>query len=255
MKRLSIQEVKTILQTIENQDDPFLAQFKNDSRKGVQQLLAKWQKNREQELADWDHYQYMMKYENKARVQGYNMIAGIDEVGRGPLAGPVVSAAVILPANCYIRGLNDSKKLNENKREELYDHIKTQAISIGIGVVDANDIDQINIYEATKKSMQLAILNLNVEPDFLLIDAVKLNSIYPEESIVKGDANSVSIAAASIIAKVTRDRMMKKFHQLYPEYHFDKNMGYGTQIHLDAINKYGPCEIHRKTFAPIKKDI
>src|SRR5690606_16341926 len=183
MKRLSIQEVKTILQTIENQDDPFLAQFKHDSRKGVQQLLAKWQKNREQELADWDHYKSMMKYENKARVQGYNMIAGIDEVGRGPLAGPVVSAAVILPANCYIRGLNDSKKLNENKREELYYNYKTIDISIGIDVVDANYNDKINIYKVTKKSMQLEILDLNVEPDFLLLDAVRLNSLYPEESI------------------------------------------------------------------------
>ncbi|MCR2820738.1 ribonuclease HII [Lederbergia panacisoli] len=252
MKKTSIQEIRKLIEQIQDEHDPFLIQLASDSRKGVQDLLEKWHHNKKQEHADYEYYRQMEAYEINARKQGFTFIAGIDEVGRGPLAGPVVSAAVILNENSYIRGLNDSKKLTEKKREELYTQIMDAAVAVGIGVISAEEIDEINIYEATKKSMLAAVQNLSVQPDYLLIDAMKINSIYPETSIVKGDAKSVSIAAASVIAKVTRDRIMKDYHNKYPEYGFHLHMGYGTKLHLAALNEHGPCSIHRNTFAPIK---
>ena len=182
------------------------------------------------------------------REQGFSLIAGIDEVGRGPLAGPVVASAVILPETFYLPGLNDSKKISEAKRELFYETIMEEAIAVGTGIVHNEEIDEINIYEATKKAMITAVAQLSQQPDHLLIDAMKLDLPIPQLSIIKGDAKSVSIAAASIVAKVTRDRMMKEYAKEYPHYGFDKNMGYGTSAHLDALHAYGLTPWHRKKF-------
>lgn len=189
----------------------------------------------------------MFSYERN--YSEYEYICGIDEVGRGPFAGPVVACAVILPKNCDILYINDSKKLSEKKREQLYGEIKEKALSIGIGTVDEKIIDEINILQATYKAMRLAINNLSVTPDILLNDAVTIPNVSIKQvPIIKGDAKSASIAAASIVAKVTRDRMMDEYELEYPGYEFGKNKGYGTKAHRDALKMLGPCEIHRKTF-------
>lgn len=194
----------------------------------------------------------MKEYENELYNKGIKYIAGIDEVGRGPLVGPVVCAAVILPQDFYDERINDSKKLTEKKREMLYDVIFENALSIGIGMSSEKVIDKINILEATKKAMLEAVSNLSIRPEHLLIDAVKLDTDIPSTSIIKGDAKSLSIAAASIIAKVTRDRMLIELDKIYPMYDFKHNKGYGTKKHIEAIYKYGVLKEHRKTFEPIK---
>jgi ribonuclease HII len=180
----------------------------------------------------------------------FGPLCGIDEVGRGPLAGPVYAAAVILDPECEILYLNDSKKLSEKKREQLYDVIMEKALAVGIGFSTQERIDEINILQATYEAMTKAVNNLSVKPGALLIDAVHIPQLedYKQISIIKGDAKSVSIAAASIIAKVTRDRVMKEMALKYPEYAFDSNKGYGTKAHIEALKKYGPCEIHRRSF-------
>lgn len=193
-------------------------------------------------------YQSMYEYEQQCYKDGYKLIAGIDEAGRGPLAGSVVAAAVVLPEDIFIEGLNDSKKLSPKKRELLYDIIINQAVSYGIGIVDEKCIDEINILNATKKAMCKALEGLNCEPDILLIDAVEIDVKTPQMSIIKGDAKSISIAAASIIAKVTRDRLLVQMDKIYPGYGFSKHKGYGTREHVENIKKLGVCEIHRKSF-------
>lgn len=195
----------------------------------------------------------MKEFETELYNKGIKYIAGIDEVGRGPLVGPVVTAAVILPKDFYDERINDSKKLTEKKRELLYDVIMENAVSVGIGISSEDVIDEINILEATKKAMIDAVNNLSVKPEHLLIDAVKLNIDIPQTSIIKGDAKSESIAAASIVAKVTRDRMMVELDKKHPEYDFKHNKGYGTKKHIEAIEKYGILKEHRKTFAPCNK--
>ena len=198
---------------------------------------------------------FMKEFEEELYKKGIKYIAGIDEVGRGPLVGPVVTAAVILPTNFYDERIQDSKKLTPKKREILYDVIYKNALSIGIGISGEKVIDEINILEATKKAMLEAINNLSIKPDHLLIDAVKLDTDIPSTSIIKGDAKSQSIAAASIIAKVTRDKMMIELDKKYPMYDFKHNMGYGTKKHIEAIYEYGIINEHRKTFEPIKSII
>lgn len=191
----------------------------------------------------------MKVYEKDLYSKGSKYIAGIDEVGRGPLAGPVVAAAVILPEDFDVIGINDSKKLSEKKRDELFDVIKEKALAYSFGVVDNEVIDEINILEATKKAMKEAVTGLYIEPEHLLIDAVKLADVdIPQTSIIKGDEKSISVAAASILAKVTRDRMMVEYSEEYPHYAFEKNKGYGTKAHYEGIEKAGICPIHRKTF-------
>ncbi|SHJ05264.1 RNase HII [Lutispora thermophila DSM 19022] len=191
----------------------------------------------------------MMIYEAKCLQNGYRYIAGIDEAGRGPLAGPVVAAAVILDPNVIIPGINDSKKLSEARREYLYDEIFNKAVSVGIGIVDERIIDELNIKQATFMAMEIAVNKLSVKPDCLLIDAEKLiNITIPQISIIKGDSLSVSIAAASIIAKVTRDRILKEYDKKYPEYGFGKHKGYGTKQHIEAIKSLGLLPIHRRSF-------
>lgn len=192
----------------------------------------------------------MKEYENELYNKGIKYIAGVDEVGRGPLVGPVVTAAVILPVDFYDERINDSKKVTEKKREMLYDVIMENAVSVGIGMSSSEVIDEINILEATKKAMKEALNNLSVKPEHILIDAVKLDIDIPSTSIIKGDAKSQSIAAASIIAKVTRDRMMYELDKEHPEYDFAHNKGYGTKKHIEAIKKYGILKEHRKSFAP-----
>ena len=189
----------------------------------------------------------MKVYEKEYESHGW--ICGIDEVGRGPLCGPVVASAVILPKDCQILYLNDSKKLSEKKREELYDVIMEQAIAVGVGMATPQRIDEINILQATYEAMRQAISNLNVKPAVLLNDAVTIPEVdIPQIPIIKGDAKSVSIAAASIIAKVTRDRMMVEYDRIYPGYDLASNKGYGTKVHMEALKTVGPCGIHRRTF-------
>lgn len=195
----------------------------------------------------------MKEFETELYNNGINFIAGIDEVGRGPLVGPVVTAAVILPKDFYDERINDSKKLTEKKRELLYDVIMENALSVGIGISSPEVIDEINILNATKKAMIEAINNLSIKPEHLLIDAVKLDIDIPQTSIIKGDAKSQSIASASIIAKVTRDRMMVELDKKYPMYDFKHNKGYGTKKHIEALYKYGPLKEHRKSFAPVSE--
>lgn len=195
----------------------------------------------------------MKEFENELYNNKINFIAGIDEVGRGPLVGPVVTAAVILPKDFYDERINDSKKLTEKKRELLYDVIMENALSVGIGISSPEVIDEINILNATKKAMIEAINNLSIKPEHLLIDAVKLDIDIPQTSIIKGDAKSQSIASASIIAKVTRDRMMVELDKKYPMYDFKHNKGYGTKKHIEALYKYGPLKEHRKSFAPVSE--
>ena len=195
----------------------------------------------------------MLEYENELYEKGITLIAGVDEVGRGPLIGPVVAAAVILPKGFYHPSIKDSKKLSEKKREELYKVITENALSIGVGTVSEEVIDEINIYEATKTAMKEAINSLTIPPEHVLIDAMKLDLKMPSTSIIKGDALSESIAAASIIAKVTRDHLLMKMDEEYPMYDLKNNKGYGTKKHLEALEKYGACKYHRKSYSPVTK--
>lgn len=201
-------------------------------------------------LAETNLYQY----EEELEDNGIKYIAGVDEVGRGPLAGPVVVAAVIMPIDFRLKGINDSKKLSEKKRNELYKEINHEALAISISFVDEKTIDKINIYEATKKGMLEAISNLKIKPEHVLIDAMPLHELsIPHTSIIHGDALSASIAAASVIAKVTRDTFMEKMDLKYPHYGFKNHKGYCTKEHIQALEKYGPCPIHRKSFSPVAK--
>jgi len=191
----------------------------------------------------------MDTFEKMARREGYHLIAGVDEAGRGPLAGPVVAAAVIFPPDYCNAEINDSKKLSVTKRENLYEMIEKNAVAIGIRVVDADVIDRVNILQASLKAMRDAVLDLSASPDFLLVDGLhRIPIITPQKPLVKGDNVSISIAAASIMAKVTRDRIMEMYHRQFPQYNFQKNKGYGTKEHVNAIRKFGICKIHRKSF-------
>lgn len=195
------------------------------------------------EPVDW------FRYENEAKAEGFNIVCGIDEAGRGPLAGPVCAAAVILPEGCIIEGVNDSKKLTEKKREALFDVIKEKALAYSIAVADEKEIDEINILQATYLAMRRAFDGLDIKPDMALVDGNRDPGLgVATRTIVKGDANSMSIAAASILAKVTRDRFMLEMDEKYPEYQFAKHKGYGTKLHYEMLTEYGASEIHRKTF-------
>lgn len=251
MKR-TVKEIEQMLQTIDEQH-PLFREIAHDERKSVQKLIARWYKQKEIAEKERQQWEQMSRHEQQLYDQGVSYIAGVDEVGRGPLAGPVVAAAVILPPNVYLPGLNDSKKLSEAKREALFEQIQAVAISIGIGIVSAKEIDKLNIYQATKKAMVQAVEQLFPKPSYLLIDAMELPIDIPQQSLIKGDANSISIAASSIVAKVTRDRMMKQLGAKYPQYGFEKHMGYGTEYHLQAIRTYGITEQHRRSFAPVRE--
>ena len=248
----TIKEVTALLAQVDNLDSPVWADLAQDDRTGIQAAIKKRQKELEKEATEDARLEAMLFYEKALYENGVELIAGIDEVGRGPLAGPVVAAAVILPKGCKIRYLNDSKKIPKSKHEAIYNEIIEHAVAVGVGVKDAAVIDQVNIYEATKLAMLEALGQLSQEPEHLLIDAMKLDTPIPQTSIIKGDANSLSIAAASIVAKVTRDKMMADYDKEFSGYGFAKNAGYGTSEHLEGLNKLGITPIHRKTFEPIK---
>ena len=225
----------------------FIRKYESDTRAGVQKLIAAAHKQLGWLEAERERIYQMGEYERQYAQHGF--VCGIDEAGRGPLSGPVVAGAVILPKDSEILYLNDSKQLSAKKREELYEVIINQAAAYGIGIVSCRRIDEINILQATYEAMREAINNLGVVPDILLNDAVTIPGVKIRQvPIIKGDAKSVSIAAASILAKVTRDRMMEQFDQKYPEYGFAANKGYGSKAHIEAVKRLGPCEIHRKTF-------
>ena len=248
----TIKEIKEVLATIIDLDSPVFKEFEKDSRSGVQKEIEKRKKAIQAEMDENLRLGAMLRYEKELYVQEINLIAGVDEVGRGPLAGPVVAAAVILPQNCKIKGLNDSKKIPKKKHKEIFQAVKDSALAIGIGIMDNHVIDQVNIYEATKLAMKEAISQLEPQPEHLLIDAMKLDLPISQTSIIKGDANSLSIAAASIVAKVTRDNIMANYDQEFPGYDFSQNAGYGTAKHLEGIEKHGVTPIHRTSFEPIK---
>ena len=248
----TIKEVTALLAQVDNLDSPVWADLAQDDRTGIQAAIKKRQKELEKEATEDARLEAMLFYEKALYENGVELIAGIDEVGRGPLAGPVVAAAVILSKGCKIRYLNDSKKIPKSKHEAIYNEIIEHAVAVGVGVKDAAVIDQVNIYEATKLAMLEALGQLVQEPEHLLIDAMKLDTSIPQTSIIKGDANSLSIAAASIVAKVTRDKMMADYDKEFAGYGFAKNAGYGTAEHLEGLNKLGITPIHRKTFEPIK---
>ena len=239
----SISEIKIEFeQAGEQQWEALCQEYETDSRTGVKNLTARYRKKQQALVQERERLEVMKTFERK--YADYSFICGIDEAGRGPLAGPVVAGAVILPADCEILYLNDSKKLTAHKREELYDVILSEAVAVGIGMVGPAKIDEVNILQATYEAMRQAISKLKVTPQLLLNDAVTI----PEVEIIKGDAKSASIAAASIVAKVTRDRLMVEYDKTLPGYGFASNKGYGSTEHIEALKKFGPTPIHRATF-------
>lgn len=244
----SISEIK---KEFEQADDAGLlqlfAEYAEDTRAGVAGLIAHYQKKQDKLARERERLERMRVYERQNAH--YGLICGVDEAGRGPLAGPVVAGAVILPENCEILYLNDSKQLTEKRREELYEEIRQKAVAWAVGMVSPARIDEINILQATYEAMRQAVSKLNPAPDILLCDAVRIPEIeIPQMSIIKGDAKSLSIAAASIMAKVTRDRLMREYDKVMPQYGFASHKGYGSAAHIAALKEYGPSPIHRKTF-------
>ncbi|WP_377889232.1 ribonuclease HII [Alkalihalobacillus sp. R86527] len=248
----TISEIKKIILDQQYSEEEWM-EFKSDERKGVKDLIAKELKKKDQIQKVMQLHKEMSVFEKRYNDSGFKAIAGVDEVGRGPLAGPVVASAVILDVDKPIFGLQDSKKLSTAKLNELYDAILEKSISVGVGVMSAEEIDVLNIYQASKKAMQKAVAALSHSPDFILVDAMELPIPVEQESLIKGDARSISIAAASIVAKVTRDRMMAKLACQYPEYGFERHVGYGTKEHLTALDRHGVTKVHRKTFAPVRE--
>lgn len=224
------------------------AQCLSDSRAGVQKLARRWQREAQERV----RVEALYHYEFLARERGCTLVAGVDEAGRGPLAGPVVVAAVILPLGLFLPHLNDSKKLSAAVREELFSAIMESAVAVEIVSISEKIIDEKNIYQATKQGMHEAVAALRPQPQHVLLDAISLKLPMTSFPIIQGDAKSASIAAASIAAKVTRDRLMLKYDEEYPQYGFKKHKGYGTAEHLEALQKYGPCPIHRRSFEPIR---
>lgn len=246
---MTIKEMKALLNSGQVFSDE-LEQLKSDSRSGVQKLLASYQRKQEKLAKKKSAFLERFTYEKKFWQKG-QIVAGVDEVGRGPLAGPVVTAAVIIDDHFDLLDVNDSKKLSPQKRLALYPKILSEAISVAVGVKSPQVIDQINIYEADRQAMAEAVLDLDQKPDALLVDAMNVPVDLPQVKLIKGDAKSNSIAAASIVAKVFRDKLMDDYAKIYPQYDFPDNAGYGTAKHLAALKKYGPTPIHRKTFAPV----
>ena len=245
------EKISAVKDLFENADEntvrELIKEYGASEKAGIIKLVEKYTKQLDKLEAERMRVENMLVFEKENGI--YANICGIDEAGRGPLAGPVVAAAVVLPKDARILYVNDSKQLSEKKREELYDVIMKEAISVGVGIASPARIDEINILQADYEAMRDAVSKLSVQPDLLLNDAVIIPGLNMKQiSIIKGDAKSLSIAAASIIAKVTRDRMMYEYDRLYPEYGFASNKGYGSQTHIVALKEYGPCPIHRNTF-------
>lgn len=250
MKNKSVKEIKEIVENIPvNEYLQYISILTSDERKSVQSLATKLAKKLDNIRREDERLEQINMFENEAYTNGYTYIGGIDEAGRGPLAGPVVAAVVVFRKDTKIEGVNDSKKLSESKREELFDIIKEQALDYGIGIVNNEEIDEYNILNATYMAMKKAVNSLNPKPDYLLIDAATIPGIdIAQKPIIKGDSKSISIAAASILAKVTRDRIMKEYDGIYPEYGLKGHKGYGTKEHYEAIEKHGITPIHRRSF-------
>lgn len=252
ISRMSIREVEEALD--KDPSDQMLNACLSDPRQGVQKLALRLLKYMQSQAQEQSRIEQLLVHEKRLWKQGFLFLAGLDEAGRGPLAGPVVAAACILPAKFNLPGLNDSKLLTERKREKLYGQIQAQAIDYAVGSADSAEIDALNILQATKIAMQRAIEGLTVRPHYLLIDALTLPEVHILQlPLVGGDHLSATIAAASILAKVTRDRLMIELHTLYPEYSFNQNKGYGTNEHMQVLRRLGPCPLHRRSFAPVKQ--
>ncbi|MGX7107073.1 ribonuclease HII [Hutsoniella sourekii] len=249
----TIAQIKEELTLINNKEASLLQELAQDPRSGVQKLLQQKYRQLDQLAQLQADHQARLQIETDLHQAGYRLIAGIDEVGRGPLAGPVVTCAVILPQDTTaFVGINDSKQVSAKKRASFAEIIRQEALAYSISVYSVDQIDQLNILEATKQSMVEAVAGLSIQPDYLLIDALEIPSALPQAAIIKGDQRSLSIAAASILAKEHRDQMMVEYAQSYPQYRWDKNMGYGTKEHLQALDQYGYTPLHRKSFEPIK---
>ncbi|CAM3122050.1 ribonuclease HII [Leuconostoc rapi] len=251
----TILKIKAELKMITDPTDNRIVQWRSDTRAGVKSAVKSWDRQHEKNIAQERAFQGRFAFEHHYWDQGVPYVAGVDEVGRGPLAGPVIAAAVILPHDFNVVEVIDSKQLSADKRDILYDLIIAQAVSIGFGIVDAQIIDDINIYQAARLAMTKAVQNLAPAPDVLLIDAMTLDLPIVQESLIKGDALSNSIGAASIVAKVTRDRIMSDYDEIYPGYGFAKHAGYGTKEHLDQIKKLGITPIHRRSFGPVRDQL
>ena len=250
-EKMKINEVKELLAGTPTCEQ--LAELKADERSGVQKLLAAYYKRLEKAAQEKERFTKMLSYEKKYYAQGIQYVAGVDEAGRGPLAGPLVIAAVILPQDVFISGLNDSKQLSAAKRDKLYDEVLAQAVAIEVNIVSVSNIDKYNIYTATQRGMAEVLEHLPVRPRVALIDAMPVEGKGMETvSIIHGDALSASIAAASIIAKVTRDRIMERMDVLYPAYGFASNKGYGSGAHMQAIAEFGATKWHRRSYEPVK---
>jgi len=253
LSQMNIREVQEAL--YRDPSPRMICACQNDSRQGVRRLAVQLVKYQQAQVLEQARIQQLLVEENKLWKQGYLLLAGVDEAGRGPLAGPVVAGACILPAKFDLPGLNDSKMLTESKREKLFIQIQKQAIDYAIGSAEPAEIDALNILQATKLAMKRSIEGLTIRPHYLLIDALNLPDVQlPQLPLIGGDHLSASIAAASILAKVTRDRLMVQLHSLYPEYTFSKNKGYGTSEHMQVLKRLGPCPLHRKSFAPVRQE-
>lgn len=248
----TVKEIETLLKALKEPSE-WLKELENDNRAGVQKALKRWYKNEEKRQAFILAHKEKKAFDASFKPFSDALVAGVDEAGRGPLAGPVVTAAVILPDKCdTLIGLDDSKAISKEKREQLAEKIKAVAIDYAVHIQPPTVIDEINIYEATRQSMEESVKQLVATPQFVIVDAMKLKIATETASITKADAKSLAVAAASILAKTTRDQYMEKLHETYPMYQFQKNAGYGTADHIDALKKYGPTSHHRKTFEPVK---
>ena len=248
---MTISEIREIL--LGSPSEEFLAELELDSRVAVKKLLQAYHKRVEKAALERERFHKMLSYERNYYEEGAKLIAGVDEAGRGPLAGPLVIAAVIMPQEFFISGLNDSKQISASKRDKLYDEILQKALSVSVNIVSISNIDELNIYRATQQGMAEVLLHLDKQPDVALIDAMPVEAgDIKTVSLVHGDALSASIAAASIIAKVTRDRIMEKLDALYPAYKFANNKGYGSKDHMQAIDQDGVTEWHRRSYEPVK---
>ena len=255
MELLSHMNVREVEEALFKEPSPrMLCACQKDARQGVRQLAVRLIKFQQARAVEELRIQQMLVEEKKLWQQGFLLLAGIDEAGRGPLAGPVVAAACILPVRFDLPGLNDSKMVTESKREKLYVQIQAQAIDYALGSAEPAEIDALNILQATKLAMKRAVEGLKVRPHYLMIDALTLPTVkFPQLPLIGGDRISASIAAASILAKVTRDRLMVELDTLYPDYAFCKNKGYGTSEHMQVLRRLGPCPLHRRSFAPVRQ--
>ena len=251
--QFNVKEVRERLKTIQNINDPFIQLIQDDTRKGVQQALQQLKNRVAKRQKAEAAFHHRFKYERALWGAGHQYVAGMDEVGRGPLAGPVVTCAVILDSDFDLVEVTDSKMLSRHEREQLYLHIVDEAVEVSIAVNPASVIDRLNIYAATQQAMIRSVQSLIHQPSHLIVDAVPLDIDIPQTTLIKGDQKSISVAAASIVAKEYRDHLMADYARLYPGYGFDENMGYGTKQHLAALEQSGATPIHRKTFAPVPK--